>query len=429
MMRSFVFWFFIAALANNLNSSALAQRVNYEEAPINYSTSKPDNRISQLQDQLTDHTVSLSFDEHTGYLRSLLETLRVPVSSQVLTFGRTSLQDDKISPTTPRAIYFTDDIHLGFVQNGLIEIAVQDSKLGMVFYTLRQTPDEPPVFQRQTNSCLTCHGAARTKNVPGVLIRSVYPDPEGHPVVAAGSFLSTHRSPLSQRWGGWYVTGRHGEQQHLGNFVLTSAKKPKTIDNSAGHNLERLADRFDTTKYLGPHSDLVALMVLEHQTDTLNVLTQTSFEVRHAEYLLSQAGENSEQKAAATKLLNDRLVKNTEQIVKAFLFADEVALTSSVSGTSEFATHFAMNSKRDSKGRSLRDFDLQTRMFKFPCSYLIETPAFRDLPETLREQVLIRLSKFLNSDESIKGLERLSAIDRTAILEILRETVPGFPAN
>lgn len=429
MMRSFMFWSFVAALASNQNSSALAQRVNYEEAPISYSTSKPDNRISQLQDRLGDHTVSLAFDEQTGYLRSLLETLRVPVSSQVLTFGRTSLQDDRISPTTPRAIYFADDIHLGFVQNGLIEIAVQDSKLGMVFYTLKQTPDEPPVFLRQTNSCLTCHGAARTKNVPGVLIRSVYPDPEGHPVVAAGSFLSTHRSPLSQRWGGWYVTGRHGDQQHLGNFVLTSVKKPKTIDNTAGHNLEGLADRFDTSKYLSPHSDLVALMVLEHQTDTLNVLTQASFEVRHAEYLMSQAGENSEQKAAAEKLLSDRLVKNTEQIVKAFLFADEVALTSPVSGTSEFVTQFSMNSNRDSKGRSLRDFELQTRMFRFPCSYLIETPAFRDLPETLREQVLIRLSEFLKSDETIKGLERHSAMDRTAILEILRETVPGFPAN
>jgi hypothetical protein len=407
-----------------LSQSAQAQRVNYEEAPISYSVSRPDNRISQLQDKLSSGELTLKFEDQQGYLRSLLDALQVSPSTQVLAFARTSLQDDKISPKTPRAIYFGDDIHVGFVQDGLIEIAVHDAQLGMVFYTLKQTTDAPPSFQRQTNSCLTCHGAARTKNVPGVLIRSVYPDPEGHPVVAAGSFLSTHRSPLNQRWGGWYVTGNHGDQQHLGNFVLTTAKKPKSIDNAAGHNLIDLAERFDTSRYLTPHSDLVALMVLEHQTETLNILTTASFEIRHAQYSIEQAGQDADSLAKAQKLLSDRLAKNSELIVRALLFAEETPLTAPVTGTSAFTGEFAAKGPRDDKGRSLRDFDLQTRMFRYPCSYLIQTEAFRTLPEPLKLSVGQLLREVLSSEQPPKGLEHLTPDVRTAITEILNTTSP-----
>ena len=408
-----------------LSSTTFAQRVNYEEPPISYSISLPDNAISKLQTQIDDGAKSLKFDGLRGYLKSLLEALEISSTSQVMSFSRTSLQDDRISPRTPRALYFNDEVHVGFVQNGMIEIVACDSKLGMVFYTLKQSEDEPPVFKRQTNSCLTCHGAARTKNVPGLLVRSVYPDPGGHPVVAAGSFLSTPRSPLKQRWGGWYVTGTHGDQQHLGNFVLATAKKPKTIDNTAGHNLQDLKDRFDTTRYLSPHSDLVALMVLEHQTDTFNILTTASFEMRHAQYAIEQAGDDTA-KSKAEKLLADRLAKNTEQIVRAFLFADEAKLTAPVTGTSDFATEFATRGSKDSKGRSLRDFDLQTRMFKYPCSYLIHTPTFDGLPDNLRKSIGMRMNEILAMPEPPNGLEHLTEADRTAIAEILKETRPDF---
>ncbi len=398
--------------------------MNYEEPPISYSTTRPDNKITRLQSQLQSGTVQLNYDEKSGngYLRSLLESLQIPVSSQVLTFGRTSLQDDRISPKTPRAIYFSDDLHLGYVQGGLIEIAVQDSELGMVFYTSKNEPGDV-LFQRQTNSCLTCHGAARTRNVPGLLIRSVYPDPGGHPVVAAGSFVSTHKSPLEQRWGGWYVTGSHGDQQHLGNFVLTEAKKPKVISNPTGMNLQSVADRFDTSLYLSPHSDLVALMVLEHQTDTYNTLTQARFDVRFGKYLVEQAGSDSAALEAARKSLDQRIEKNTNTLVKALLFSEETKLTAPVSGTSDFVNDFAAAGVSDSKGRSLREFDLKTRMFRYPCSYLIQSEAFASLPEELQGSVESRLLSILRSEIPEKGFEHLSSEDRTAIEEILTETV------
>jgi hypothetical protein len=253
-IRLIVLVLVLAGAGGISQTPAFAQRVNYEEAPISYSLAVPDNAISGLQERINSGEHALRYEAEQGYLKSLLEALQIYPSSQVMPFGRTSLQDDKISPTTPRAIYFNDDVHVGFVRNGLLEIAVHDARLGMVFYTLNQTEEERPVFRRQTNSCLTCHGAARTRNVPGLLVRSVYPDPGGHPVVAAGSFLTNHRSPLNQRWGGWYVTGTHGEQSHIGNFTLTTAKKPKTIDNSAGHNVTDLSGRFDVTAYLTHHT-------------------------------------------------------------------------------------------------------------------------------------------------------------------------------
>ena len=410
-----------------LNSPAFAQRVNYEEAPISYSLAVPENVISRLQTKLNAGEQKLQYENTRGYLKSLLETLEISPSSQVLSFSRTSLQDDKISPKTPRAIYFNDEIHLGFVQGGLIEIAARDPKLGMVFYTLKQEEAETPVFKRQTNSCLTCHGAARTKNVPGLLVRSVYPDPGGHPVVAAGSFLSTHKSPLNQRWGGWYVTGTHGDQAHIGNFTLTTAKKPKTVDNSAGHNITDLKDRFDGAPYLTPHSDVVALMVLEHQTDTFNVLTQASFEVRHALSLREQAAQSDAVAIEASEnSYTQRLQKATEQVVKSLLFSEETKLTAPIVGTSTFAQDFTAKGLKDSQGRSLREFDLKTRMFRYPCSYLIQTPAFDELPAELKSSIGLRIKAILNAETPEKGFEHLTADDRTALKAILGETKPGL---
>lgn len=417
----------IAAVLPLSNSIVIAQRVNYEEPPISYSISVPDNAVSQLQTQVDAGEKSLSFDGDQGYLRSLLDALQISPASQVMSFSRTSLQDDKISPKTPRAIYFNDEVHLGFVQNGLIEIAARDSKLGMVFYTLKQTHHESLVFKRQTNSCLTCHGAARTKNVPGLLVRSVYPDQGGHPVVAAGSFLSTHKSPLNQRWGGWYVTGMHGDQSHIGNFTLITAKKPKTVDNTAGHNVTDLKDRFDVAPYLTPHSDIVALMVLEHQTDTYNVLIQASFEVRHALYVKEQASKDAAAAVeAAEKSLAQRIEKSAGLMIKALLFSEETKLTAPIVGTSSFTQDFAVRGVKDRQGRSLRDFDLQTRMFRYPCSYMIQTPAFDSLPDELKLAVEKRMKEILSTSEPQKGFEHLSEADRKAITEILQETKPGF---
>jgi hypothetical protein len=408
-------------------SSTVMAGVNYEEAPIHYSNSEPSNRITDLQQKLKAGAARLAFQEVEGYVPSLLKELDIPISSQVLVFSKTSLQDHCIGPKSPRAIYFNDDTHVGFVQDGMIEIAVTDPLLGKVFYTVDQDSGSPPEFRRKTNNCMNCHGAARTRNVPGLLVRSVHPDPNGKPVVAAGSFVTTHSSPLNQRWGGWYVTGTHGIQQHLGNFQLPDSKKPKGIDNAAGQNQVNLQDRFDARNYLSPHSDIVALMVLEHQADTHNLITIANYETRHALYERSiRVKEDPAGEVEIRRATSVRIDKSAEPLVRNLLFCGETELTSPIEGTSEFTKEFANRAPHDKNGRSLREFDLKHRVFKYPCSYLVYSDAFQTLPIEVRTVIFDRLQLILTTKSLPTEYAHLSDQDRIDIHQILIETLPGF---
>lgn len=203
LTRTLTSWaLLLIALAGAMSADNLVAGVNYEELPIRYSATQEFNPVTELKSRIATKQSRLVFEKPHGYLKSVLNELSIPVSSQVLVFSKTSLQAEKISPATPRAIYFNDSIHVGYVQGGTLELAVADARLGMVFYTLEQFENELPLIERQNDRCLNCHGAARTRNVPGLLVRSVFPDPQGQPVVAAGGFLSNHSSPLEKRWGG-----------------------------------------------------------------------------------------------------------------------------------------------------------------------------------------------------------------------------------
>ena len=257
--------------ASCLMASATAQDI--EREPIRYSAATPQNVVTRLQDQLTTSAVKLQFEPERGYLRSLLKALDVPESSQVLVFSKTSLQRERISPGSPRAIYFNDDVFVGFCQRGkVMEISATDDLLGTAFYTIDQTAEEKPLPQRQTESCLLCHSSFANQGFPGHLVRSLFVDRKGDPQLASGSYRTDHTSPLSERWGGWYVTGTSGRQQHMGNMISQGSRRPELLDNARGLNVIDLRDRFETSSYLTPHSDIVALMVLEHRVGMLNCL-------------------------------------------------------------------------------------------------------------------------------------------------------------
>lgn len=396
--------------------------VNYESAPIDYSNTTPDNALTRLQTHLDARQVILSHEEPGGYLRALLQACAIPVSSQVLVFSKTSLQADKVSPRTPRAIYFNDEIHIGFVQNGILELAVADPSLGMTFYTLDQSAEKEPHFERQANRCLTCHGAARTRGIPGLQVRSVFPNPVGQPVIAAGSFLTNHASPLAQRWGGWYVTGQHGRQTHLGNYTLPDSNKPRHVENSTGQNLRDLSSRVDTSKYLSPHSDLIALMVLEHQADGYNLMTKAAFETRIALHQLQAASPT--ERAKAIDQSRAVIAKAADSLARYLLFVDAIGLTDPIAGTSSFARDFVARGPHDAQGRSLRDFDTRTRLFRYPCSYLVYTPIFGDLPRDLKIEVYLRLRSQLLSKSTDLANKGYSDLDRRAAWDILEATRP-----
>lgn len=404
-----------------------------EVEPINYLTAGVDDPIARLQKKMDVGEVALSYDAKRGYLPSVLDLLKVPKSSQVLVFSKTSFQHAKISRTRPRALYFNDETYVGFVRGGdVLEFSTVDPKQGAVFYLLDQEAEEKPRFRRQTHECLQCHVSSKTQDVPGHFVRSVVPDRVGSPIFNAGTFVTTVESPLEHRWGGWYVTGTHGTQAHMGNVTASDTSRgrdqPARLDPKAGANLTSLADRLDTTPYLTGHSDIVALMVLEHQTQTQNAIALANYQARIALY--QQDGMNAsfgDPPGTMSDGTRRRIESSAEKLVRHLLFVDEVKLTDPISGTSGFADEFPRLGPRDAKGRSLRDFDLKRRIFRYPCSYLIYGEAFDALPKPTKDYVYRRLGEILGGKDQTAEFSHLSREDRGAILEILRETKEGFP--
>jgi hypothetical protein len=406
-----------------------AQAGDIEAEPINYAKAPVDNTVSRLEQRLAAGKATLTHEPGFGYLRSLLRELNVPQSSQMLVFSKTSLQRHRIAPTRPRAVYFGDDVYVGFCQRGdVVEVTAIDPGLGAVFYTLDQKSPDKPRFTRQTDSCTLCHSSSANQGLPGNLVRSVYPDGDGLPILSAGSHRIDHTSPLEQRWGGWYVTGTSGKQQHLGNLTLKGNPDPTRIENSKGTNLTDLSDRCKTSAYLTPHSDIVALMVLEHQAEMHNRIGRATLLTRLALYEEASINKALDRPADYRSDTTISRIKSAgEPLVKYMLFSDEARLTERVRGTSDFTREFSKRGPHDKRGRSVRDFDLEHRLFTYPCSYLIYSQAFDAMPAPVKEYVYRRLWEVLSGQDTSEEFRHLSAADRRAILEILRETKSSLP--
>lgn len=403
----------------------------FEQPPISYSDSTPANAVSSLQQRLARGDLRLVFDESTGYLKSVLDALRIPVSSQTLVFSKTSLQQRHITPRNPRAIYFNDDVYVGFVRGGdVLEISVADPALGTVFYVLEQHASEQPAFVRQTHECLLCHGGSQTRGVPGHIVRSVYPDKTGQPIFSAGSHRVDDTTLLADRWGGWYVSGRHGDTTHLGNISYAQRPEGPRAGDTSGLNQIDLSGRFDSAGYLSPHSDLVALSVLVHQASAHTMLARVSFDTRialHREAALNrELGEPAGQRWPSTNTILDSAASS---LVECFLFRGEPPLTAPLEGTTTFARDFAAAGPVDPRGRSLRALDLRTRLFRYPCSFLIGSQSFAALPEELRQRFWAKLDGVLTRGEGGAAFVHLTPADRTAIREILLASIPGVPPD
>jgi hypothetical protein len=384
---------------------------------IQYGLQPPDDVVARLNGRLESGKARLEFaPSRGGYLPAILRELGINVDSQTLVFSRTSIQGDKISPQTPRALYFNDEASVGYVQNGDLELSALDPERGVYFYTLRNSRADKPVFARRQD-CLRCHQGPVTLGAPGLLVSSVRPRAEGTRGLHGGADMTDHRIPFSRRWGGWYVTGTHGSQRHLGNNVaLVNPLQPGPPAGDETQNLESVSEFFDASRYLAPTSDIVALMTLEHQTRMTNLMVRIGWDARIAVLDGKFGGE-------VEKQINAEI----EEMVGYMLFADEEPLSAPVAGVSTFTKTFAERGPRDEKGRSLRDFDLQTRIFRYPLSYMIYTEAWDKLPEIARMRAYRRLHEVLTGKDQGKKFARLSAEDRRAALEIVRATKPNLP--
>jgi hypothetical protein len=380
-----------------------------DDPAIAYYEGGASDAVSELKARLDRGEAHLEFSDKWGYLEAVLRELHIPVSSQMLVFSKTSLQVARISPEHPRALYFGDDVYVGMVdagkpKGGMLELTAIDPRRGAVFYTIEQKKSEHPQLVRQNELCLKCHFSINSLNVPGFITRSVVTDHSGEPILSSGSYLTDHRSPLLQRWGGWYVTGTSGADRHLGNGFARG--RANEIDPERGSNVTDLKGRVNAALYPAASSDLVALMVLNHQVRMHNLITRLGYEAR---------------------LNRPELTATVENTVRYMLFADEARLREGASGTAPFRSEFEARGPKDAQGRSLRQMDLQHRLFRYPCSYLIYSPSFEALPENAKGPLYKRLWEVLSGEDRTAAFQSLSMGDRRAVLEILLATKPGLP--
>ena len=381
-------------------------RGSLDDPAIAYATRPLDNAVADVNRRLADGSLKFSFDSRNGFLNSALEALKLPIDSQLLVFSRGSLQGRRIDEQNPRALFFNDRVALGWVREGdFLEVAATDATAGVVFYTLPNKADpqadaasgssrtEPLQFRRVFN-CLPCHVTGDTLGVPGLLMfstsRRTGTQFDGVPRHIDQS------DPLSQRFGGWFITGSTGKAQHMGNGVAA-------LDDRPSRELTSVDRLFYMEGYRTVTSDVVAQMVLTHQAGMTNLLTRAAFEARMA---------NGDDAVVAP------IMKGiASEVVDSLLFTDEAKLPDRVRGSSGFAERFSASGPRDSKGRSLYELDLNTRLFKYPCSYLIYSPAFDALPAKIKEPIYRRMLEVLPTRDNGR-----------AIVEILRDTKKDLPA-
>lgn len=421
-------------LALLISTATARGQLDFEKPPISYSERTPTDPVYRLSQQHSDGTAALRWEPEHGRLKSLLKALDISPASQTLVFSRTSLQISRISPQTPRAIYFNDDVYVGWVQRGdVIEISAADPLLGGTFYTLSQQESARPAIRRETGRCLQCHGSTHTRRIPGHIVRSVYPDRRGQPVFRMGTHITEARSPLAERFGGWYVTGTMGDpaaakdtdvpaMTHMGNAWVTAPQQREILDTSRAANVTDLSPFLSTKPYLTPHSDVLALLVLQHQVYVHNVLTAANhaglLTQRDAEIMNTALERDPGYRSESTER---RYRSAADKVVAALLMKDDLTWTQRVSGTSDFRSHFEARGPFDDQGRSLRQFDTHRRLFRYPCSFLIYSAPFQQLHPEVRTLVLNQITEILNG-AAHEGYDYLSTEDRSNVLHILQAT-------
>jgi len=409
---------------------------SYENAPIFYSETKPNTPLTRLFDRIASGEKLLTGENDKELVHRFLDLMKVPSESQVLVFSKTSQQNSRISPDTPRAIYFSDNAYIGWVQGGHFEVATLDPRLGVVFHLvhlIERKEGESPTITREA-SCLDCHAGSSNRNFPGLMVRSVFPGATGQPIFHAGTYHTRQDSPIEHRWGGWYVTGEVENHKNMGNSLAR-----ETDDNTREVSLDPMSDEpvkdlkkfFNPNPYLnGGKSDVVALMILEHQVGVHNALIQANLitqQTLHRQREMQKAfGESEDAPLTET---NERIIENlADGVLKEMLFAKELNLPEEgIEGSLEFQKAFQANRKKDSEGRSLKDLRLYERLFKYRCSYLIYSDAFTFLPEEFKAVFFKKLHGILTDAAANPDYAYLGSAERKRIHEILAETLPGLP--
>ncbi len=396
-------------------------RESRDHPAIRYTDGPRNDAVTALNRALQSGRVELAFEPTSGYLRSLLDALDVPVESQVTVFSETSFQARWVTPESPRAIYFNDTVAVGWVRGAdVLEIASLDPTQGVGFYSLDQQPADRPELRRN-EQCLACHLSWDTLGVPGLMTLNTLPLPDDPNAYAVG-WVTDHRSPLEDRWGSWYVTGAPPALRHLGNRTEPFEYIPGGGDPAPV--LDTLDGVVDLDGYPTPYSDLVALLTLEHRNHMTNLLVRLGWQARVEDHPTAAGRRPARGRDGRDgPTLEDTAV----EVVDYLLFVDEAPLPPGVVSTSGFAEAYSSQGPFDGRGRSLHQLDLDGRLLRYPCSPLVYAGAFDALPARALDAVYRRMWAVLSGAAAEPRYERLSRADRIAVVEILRDTKPNLP--
>lgn len=411
-VAKFMWTILVVVLTTGLLPASPAYDAIYDP-PHNYNAHRPEDKFTRLLDELHSDKLPLDRSSEKAFLLSLLRVLEIPVSSQTLVFSTTSLQLSLISAVNPRAIYFNEEVYVGYIPGGKIEIVALDPTRGAIFYLMNVPRDGTSMTIERTGRCMNCHAGDETGHVPGLLIKSVIPGPNGGSLDAYRIAKSGHGIPLEERLGGWYVTGDAGITNHLGNLTgKLSAGQMTFFPNPPGQ-------RFRVERYPVATSDILPHLLHEHQAGFVNRAVEATYRARTIAFVSDgkltpqQARELDEQAGILTRYL---------------LFADEIALPpGGVEGDADYGKAFLLNRRTTTDGRSLKDFDLNTRLFKYRCSYMIYSSVFAGLHPLVKQRVFTRINAAMNGTEA--EFSYLPTTERKTIHEILRATLPEFAAH
>jgi hypothetical protein len=403
-------------------------RYDADYPAIDYSAPATQNRIARLQEQLARGGTRLEWRLSGGFLDALLSQLQIDADTQVLVFSRTSLQPELISPQTPRAVFFNDDTYVGFIPGSAhIELMGFDAQRGPVFYTLHNAP-EAGGLRRFGGACLTCHDnySLMGGGVPRVLGLSL---PVEVPGVVPTSLLGIDvddRTPIRDRWGGWYVTGRTGIDGHRGNRPVAEGGDQQLLVGMGAADRDSLAGVFDTSRYPTPHSDVAALLVLEHQKTVQNLLVRVGLKATSSMQRLAMArGALADGPAALAARQQALLHSMVGPLLDALFGVGAAPLPQGLAAGNGFAQRFSRLGPHDRAGRSLRELDLKGRLFRLPLSYLVHSQAFDALPAVVREALRAGIRDVLRGADAARS-SHIAAAERDAVARLLADTRPGF---
>lgn len=400
----------ICLVGGFLSPKALAEIPvhRFPEPPHSYWSRTPSDAFAALLARQQAGSVALLSGDAREQVVALLKALNVPQSSQLLAYSATSLQSGLILPSNPRAIYFNEEVYVGYVPGGRLEVAAIDPVLGPVFY-LAQTDAAGRLQAQRTERCMNCHAGRTSWGVPGLVAESVIATASsGASLDGFRRELAGHTIPLAERLGGWHVTGAHEQGEHLGNLLGAAADGGYTkFANPPG-------TRFDWGRYPARTSDLFAHLLHEHQIGFHNLVTLGLYRTRDA---LAAGGGSLRPEDRAP--LDDIAWK----LVRYLLFSGEAALPSGgLKLEPELQAAFSARRLAGPSGRSLRDLELGTRLFANRCSYMIYTHGFSALPGELKQRVLRGLALALGEKGAPAEFAYLPAEEKRSIRLILRET-------